>query len=176
MHTRVGLVTEYLSEDWFKKINLCAKKAGEKNILAWLYDEDKWPSGFAGGEVAENEEYRDRALVLLRENQIEDNDTVFTDYTYGGIKYYIAKRVSKTGKRQFNGTSYVDLMNPEAVREFLNCTHEKYKEHCGEHFGKEIPGVFTDEPCYLMFNDYSVPVLPWSEYLPGFLCQTSITK
>lgn len=110
MHTRVGLVTEYLSEDWFEKINLCAKTAGEKNILAWLYDEDKWPSGFAGGEVAENEEYRDRALVLLRKNQIEDNDTVFTDYTYGGIKYYIAKRVSKTGKRQFNGTSYVDLL------------------------------------------------------------------
>lgn len=168
MHTRVGLVTEYLSEDWFEKINLCAKTAGEKNILAWLYDEDKWPSGFAGGEVAENEEYRDRALVLLRENQIEDNDTVFTDYTYGGIKYYIAKRVSKTGKRQFNGTSYVDLMNPKAVRKFLECTHERYKEHCGQHFGKEIPGVFTDEPCYLMFNDYSVPVLPWSEYLPGF--------
>ena len=168
MHSRVGLVTEYLSKDWFEKINLCVEKAAERNVLAWLYDEDKWPSGYAGGEVAVCEEYRNRALVLLRENQIEENDTIFAEHEYGGIKYFIAKRVSSTGKLQFNGTSYVDLMNPKAVRKFIECTHERYKKNCGKYFGKEIPGIFTDEPCYLMFNDYSVPVLPWSEVLSDF--------
>lgn len=42
------------------------------------------------------------------------------------------------------------------------------EEACGEYFGKEIPGIFTDEPCYLMEGHYSVPVLPWSDYLPQF--------
>ena len=57
-----------------------------------------------------------------------------------------------------NKTSYVDLMNPEAVRAFLNCTHEQYKKACGKYFGKEIPGIFTDEPCCLMQNHYDVPL------------------
>ncbi|NPV80670.1 MAG: hypothetical protein HPY52_10405 [Firmicutes bacterium] len=41
---------------------------------------------------------------------------------------------------------YLDLMNPEAVSKFLELTHEEYAKRFGEHFGKTIPGVFTDEP------------------------------
>ena len=59
-------------------------------------------------------------------------------------------------------------MNPEAVKAFINCTHERYKETCGEYFGKEIPWHATDEPCYLMYSHYNVPVVPWSDCLPGY--------
>ena len=45
---------------------------------------------------------------------------------------------------------------------------ERYAQEVGEHFGKEIPGVFTDEPCYLMEGHYDVPVIPWSDYLPAY--------
>ena len=34
--------------DYVKK---CNHKAKEMNMLTWLYDEDKWPSGFGGGFV-----------------------------------------------------------------------------------------------------------------------------
>ncbi len=46
----------------------------------------------------------------------------------------------------FNNQSYVDSLNPEAVRYFIEVTHEKYREAVGEEFGKTIPSVFTDEP------------------------------
>lgn len=46
----------------------------------------------------------------------------------------------------FNGQSYVDTLNPEAVRYFLEVTHEKYRQAVGEAFGKTIPAIFTDEP------------------------------
>ena len=59
-------------------------------------------------------------------------------------------------------------MNPETVEAFINCTHERYKNVCGKYFGKEIPGIFTDEPCYLMVGQYGIPCLPWSEYLPEY--------
>ena len=63
-------------------------------------------------------------------------------------------------------------MSPDAVRAFIDCTHEKYAAACGKHFGKAIPRHFpTDEPCYLMNNDYDAPVVPWSEFLPGFFTQ-----
>ena len=167
MHSRVGLVTEYLSEEWMECIRSSAEYAEKNGMTAWLYDEDKWPSGFAGGKVPENPAYRGRALVLLEEGQVTENDTELC--TYEGKK--IAVRISPLGSKQFNGMCYVDLMNPAAVQEFIRCTHEKYKEACGKYFGKEIPGIFTDEPCYLMYNAYSCPVLPWSDCLPAFFIE-----
>ena len=51
MHSRSGLRTEYLGEEWFKLINAVTDKSVEENMEAWLYDEDRWPSGSAGGKV-----------------------------------------------------------------------------------------------------------------------------
>lgn len=169
MHSRVGLVTGYLSDEWMEMIRTCTKKARETGTYAWLYDEDKWPSGFAGGEVPEmDESYRSRALVLLKENEKTENDELISRVSYKGEEFIICKRISSLSNPWFNGTCYVDLMNPEAVKAFINCTHERYKETCGEYFGKEIPGMFTDEPCYLMYSHYNVPAIPWSDCLPGY--------
>lgn len=169
MHSRVGLVTGYLSDEWMEDMKACLEAARETGTLAWLYDEDKWPSGFAGGMVPEmSEAYRSRGLVLLSQEEITENDTVLTETTLNGSPVFICKRISPLSDLWFNGASYVDLMNPEAVDAFLNSTHERYKEVMGDSFGKEIPGIFTDEPCYLMEGKYDVPVVPWSDYLPGF--------
>lgn len=46
MHCRTGLDTEYLGEEFMEIIRACVEKAKEEDMLAWLYDEDRWPSGF----------------------------------------------------------------------------------------------------------------------------------
>ncbi|MEM3503158.1 MAG: hypothetical protein QW134_02930, partial [Nitrososphaeria archaeon] len=51
LHSRVGLVTGYLSSDWMNLMCTSVREAQKTKTYAWLYDEDKWPSGFAGGEV-----------------------------------------------------------------------------------------------------------------------------
>ena len=64
MHSRAGLITEYLGDDWFDMINAVAD-AGEKlGMESWLYDEDRWPSGSAGGKVTVEEQYRAKSLRL----------------------------------------------------------------------------------------------------------------
>ncbi len=172
MHSRVGLVTGYLSDEWMSLVNACAEEAERTQTYAWLYDEDKWPSGFAGGEVPEkSESFRSRALVLLKKGGATANDTVLCSANHGGIEYDICKRVSPLGNTWFNGACYVDLMSPDAVREFINCTHERYKKSCSRHFGKAIPGIFTDEPCYTLSGGYSAPAVPWSDFLPDFFKQ-----
>lgn len=173
MHSRVGLVTGYMSKEWMEMVRTCAEEAGKTGMYAWIYDEDQWPSGFAGGEVpGMDEAYRARALVLLTEQESSGSDTVLFETVKNGQKYSICKRVSQLGNPIFNGTCYVDLMNPEAVKAFIDCTHERYKEACGEYFGREIAGIFTDEPCYFLEGyregSYQCPALPWSEYLPPF--------
>lgn len=165
MHARVGYVTGYLSEEWMEFVKVCAEKARQTGSYAWLYDEDRWPSGFAAGKVPMmDEKYRSRRLVLLRKDEVTENDRIFKKYSESGIEYCICKRVDPLGLRWYNGTCYVDLMNPEMVKAFLDTTHEKYKEACGEYFGKEIPGIFTDEPCYIQPKEKSVP---WTDNLPS---------
>lgn len=39
-----------------------------------------------------------------------------------------------------------DLMNINAVKEFIRCTHERYYEVLKEYFGNTIIAMFTDEP------------------------------
>ena len=58
MHARGGLVTEYMSDEWFDCIEACIKQAEKLGMEAWAYDENGWPSGFADGAVpALGEEY-----------------------------------------------------------------------------------------------------------------------
>ena len=51
MHARCGLETEYLSEEWFKVTKVCIDEAKKLGMEAWAYDENGWPSGFAGGKL-----------------------------------------------------------------------------------------------------------------------------
>lgn len=51
-HARHGLITEYMSDEWFDNVKGAVKTAKEEGGYLWLYDEDLWPSGNAGGRVA----------------------------------------------------------------------------------------------------------------------------
>ena len=64
MHVRTGMATEYLSDEYMSLIKACVDKAKSENMLAWLYDEDRWPSGAAGGLVTKDKAYRARYLLF----------------------------------------------------------------------------------------------------------------
>ena len=63
MHVRTGLKNKYLSDEYMKLVKACVEKAKGEEMLAWLYDEDRWPSGAAGGLVTCDERYRARDLL-----------------------------------------------------------------------------------------------------------------
>jgi len=48
----------------------------------------------------------------------------------------------------------VDVLNPDAVRCFINLTHEKYKRHVGKHFGTTFKGFFSDETRMVRATQY----------------------
>lgn len=62
MHSRTGMATPYLTKEFFDLIKTCVDEAKRHEMLAWLYDEDRWPSGAAGGIVTKNPKYRQRYL------------------------------------------------------------------------------------------------------------------
>ena len=66
MHVRSGLCNEYLGEEFMDLVASCVDKAKKEKMLAWLYDEDRWPSGFGGGLVTKEKKYRRRYLVFTK--------------------------------------------------------------------------------------------------------------
>lgn len=51
VHPRPGLVTEYLSEEWFARWGDALEEASRLGLKLYIYDENSYPSGFAGGHV-----------------------------------------------------------------------------------------------------------------------------
>lgn len=53
VHARKGMEIPYLSEDWFARVGCILEEAERLSMEIWIYDEDNWPSGYAGGGVIE---------------------------------------------------------------------------------------------------------------------------
>lgn len=65
IHSRIGLETEYLGTEWMDCVKAVVAEAKEQGLYAWLYDEDRWPSGTAGGRVTScGDAYRCKGLTL----------------------------------------------------------------------------------------------------------------
>lgn len=65
IHVRTGLDTPYLGEEYMEHVRACVEKAKKEHMLTWLYDEDRWPSGSAGGRVTDGHpEYAAKILLL----------------------------------------------------------------------------------------------------------------
>ena len=52
IHPRPWLITEYLSDEYLELVRYSIDQGKELGLLIWLYDENSYPSGFAGGHVA----------------------------------------------------------------------------------------------------------------------------
>lgn len=64
IHCRTGMANEYLGEEFMELVRYTDEEAKKRGMLAWLYDEDRWPSGAGGGLVTKEERYRIRFLVF----------------------------------------------------------------------------------------------------------------
>lgn len=87
----------------------------------------------------------------------------------GYRKVYIYCWRAPLSNSRFGGGSYIDLMNPDAAKAFIELTHDKYAERYGESFGKTIPGIFTDD-ITTKWDLYGAKrqAIPWTPKLPQF--------
>lgn len=72
IHSRTGLVTEYMGDEWLRLVRACVDECEKAGVDAWLYDEDRWPSGTCGGYVTQNEAYRSSYLCAYIGDDAED--------------------------------------------------------------------------------------------------------
>lgn len=187
MHARGGLETEYLSEDWYECVKACIDEAKKLDMEAWAYDENGWPSGFAGGILLEDPENHSVYVEhKFTEKYPTELDRALAVYAFdeNGIPKQTEAPVDGCAKylTVYKGTddSYVDTMRADVIAKFIEATHEDYKKRLGDDFGKAMPGFFTDEPQYYRWRtpfsnhmdmwfkeEYGYSVL---EALPALFC------
>ena len=62
-----------------------------------------------------------------------------------------------------------DLLNKNAIEEFIRLTHDRYYGVLKEHFGSTIIAMFTDEPCIMGRGDMA-EFRPWtSDFLEYYV-------
>ena len=197
MHARIGLRTPYMGKQWLEAVEASIAEARQLGLGAWLYDEDKWPSGFAGGlSVASEPDFRASYLIckvddrpaLLKERlvayaarevegrlvDLTANSLPAFDHPADRVIQFYVQTLPLGDTNWFNGFSYLNLLNPDAVKEFISSTHEVYARQAGQDFGETVPGLFTDEPCtYFRVNQAANPAasLPWERRLPQIFQQ-----
>ena len=152
MHARGGLQTEYLSEEWIGCVKACLDEARLLGMEAWLYDENGWPSGFGGGAVNGKGTAYQQKYLRMEEGKVSELGTENT------IAYYTSEGVFISRKRPCDSSMYclrcyfevnpyyVDNLDPQVVRAFLESTHEFYFKHLPPELLPYLKGIFTDEP------------------------------
>ncbi len=168
IHPRYGLITEYLSDEWFEMVKYSVDKGKKLGLQVWLYDENSFPSGFAGGHVArdmpeswnegtgleqhkmnvlEPEEGTEYKYIFIREgDDLVDITERMDEYMGKEGEFYLYRTAYFPHGKFYGGMPYVDLIHPGVTRKFLETTMTGYEEWIGEDFGGTVPGIFTDEP------------------------------
>jgi len=165
MHPRYGIITEYLSDEWFDLIQHAVKKTKSLGMQAWIYDENSFPSGFAGGHVPDQmpDSYQ-HGQGLVQEKfstlptDVDEKFFIVLEKSEKGFKvvadpkpglegdFRTFSKVSYGQSKWHAGFSYVDLIYPGVTEKFIDVTMTGYEKSIGSEFGKAVPGVFTDEP------------------------------
>ena len=201
LHPRTGMATPYLSDEHMDIVKTVVEKAKQEELHAYLYDEDRWPSGPAGGIVTKEEQFRGRYLlftphpygseeaVMIRHNIAQaragrtENGFLLAcyDVELNEKGYLVSARVmDKEEEAQYekwyayvetlcemtwwNGQTYIDTLNKEAMDRFIEVTYEAYNKTVSEEFGETVPSIFTDEPQF-----------PWKGYLKYATGKTDVT-
>lgn len=175
MHSRSGMAMPYLQKEFMELVRFCTDKAKSENMLAYLYDEDRWPSGSAGGIVTKNPRFRQKKLIftvtprehfpqtvarnegkpylaaayditLNAKGELESYSRIAEDDSAKGTKWYAYIVTNPANDPWYNNQAYVDTLDKESMDEFIRVTYEAYKDAVGDEFGKTIPSIFTDEP------------------------------
>ncbi|MDR1675393.1 MAG: hypothetical protein LBR86_02840, partial [Tannerella sp.] len=167
VHPRPGMITEYMSDEWYELWRYTLEKGKQLDMFVWIYDENSYSSGFAGGHVPAEmpESYNqgnglrptkyevfpdtvpDVFLCYKKENgTFREITSAMKDELGRKGEYYTLKKRYFDQSPWYGGFSYVDLLYPGVTEKFIEITMDGYKRRIGDEFGKAVPGWFTDEP------------------------------
>lgn len=163
LHPRPGLITEYLSPRWFEIIRHCIAECRRLGMVPALYDENSYPSGFAGGHVPALAPQTTARYLLpkfgtLPEKPPADALAVYRAKDRIPVEQlapealpegsaWLAFVLERMEPMAWHGEfPYTSLLDPVTTEKFLETTYDRYRDELGEEDWKSCAAIFTDEP------------------------------
>ena len=146
----------FLSREYLRILSGVILHAREIGLLFWIYDENGWPSGVAGGELIRQYPEDVGGILTLHEGDAPGAWHAF----------------SAQGKRwrlRFERTREIDYFNPASCGHFLQLVHDRYRDGLDPAAWAHVEAFFTDEPEFgLGVNIDKIPThggISWSPIL-----------
>ncbi len=168
----------WMSDNMIHFMRIAIDEAARQDMWVVLYDEGMYPSGSSSGQVvAENPAFKTRGLFAVEIDSDDELDlpegqnlVAIVKRKTDGRRIAVIDRAIKPGRSVIRGLHFVeddpprradhrevpenrppagDILNPESVACFIRLVYQRYFDEFGEHFGKTIPAIFTDEPSML---------------------------
>ena len=185
VHPRPGLITPYLSEEWLDLFRYAVEAGKSCGLKIWIYDENSYPSGFAGGHVPAAmpdavrtglrltkiaglpAQFDSEPVAVLRKTDagFEDITAKLKTGKFGRGDYYVFDLNRQKPNPWYGGFTYVDIMRPDVTAKFLAVTLDAYKRVFGAEFGVTVPGVFQDEAEISPAGGQGMVVVNWTPRL-----------
>lgn len=194
----------------------------EKGQVAWIYDEQFYPSGRAGGlTLKDHPEFEAQGLFYAScvvTGAVDKGAQAVRWQLPEGVPFYVAaipldnhfhataatpldltaqatngwltgtlppdplnwRLAAFVQNRLYEGTHapittkqpYFNILDPAAVRRFIDVTYEAYFRECGDHFGSTVQAIFNDEMSLMSGylgekeTSYPSPAVAWYHGLP----------
>jgi hypothetical protein len=117
----------------------------EVGLIVWIYDEEGYPSGAAGGLVLKsNPAFEALALTYDKSRKEPFALQPAYEHTHASNNFHAARR-------------YPNLIDDRAVQCFIEKTHDEYQRRLRKYLGKTIQAFFTDEPSLMAVNIGQLP-------------------
>jgi len=163
LHPRPGLITEYLSPRWFEVIRHCITECRRLGLVPALYDENSYPSGFAGGHVPALAPETVVQYVIPKFGTLPEAPPADAVALYRTEKNIPVERMpapslpagsswcafvfeAMAPMPWHGGFAYTSLLDPKTAEIFLQTTYQRYRDELGEKDWKSCAAIFTDEP------------------------------
>lgn len=97
-HARHGMLTPYMSNDWWAAIDVIMEVCRETGLEFWIWDEDYFPSGRAGGRINwENPTFQATGLEFTKVS-LSGSGPLEADFAAGMLLRAFALKKSADGK------------------------------------------------------------------------------
>jgi hypothetical protein len=155
----VSLEGYLVNDEAWQTLRRGVKLAHELGFRVWIYDEEGYPSGAAGG------------LVLARHPLGEAQGLVRHTNSDGTSRYEVVRLFEGTHATEnfYARRPYINILDEKAVQTFIEMTHEQYARALNP-IEEYVDAFFTDEPslisCYVPRGREYPPTLPWHPRIP----------
>lgn len=161
IHPRMGLPRSigWMSDRLLHFMKFATDEAARRGLKVILYDEGMYPSGSSSGQVVrEDPTLACRCLALLDDTVPLPNGAnvvaSLTTRSHGRVRV-----IDRPADSVIRGIHYVDeasgredepvagdILNPRTADAVLRLVYDRFHDVLGNHFGRTVLGIFTDEP------------------------------